>query len=83
MCTLLDIAGCAQAPTQEAVQYGTPMIANKQVCRSQGCAGAICDNFHHTEIKVMEVSCANNDEDRVENCAVPVAYLDVHLELVR
>ncbi|EGQ61428.1 hypothetical protein GGI1_06592 [Acidithiobacillus sp. GGI-221] len=32
---------------------------------------------------MMEVSCANNDEDRVENCAVPVAYLDVHLELVR
>ncbi|MBU2858085.1 hypothetical protein HF289_14910 [Acidithiobacillus ferrooxidans] len=54
-----------------------------QTCRSQGYAGAICDNFHHTEIKAMEVSCANNDEERVEHCAVPVAYLDLHLELVR
>jgi len=45
--------------------------------------GQSADNMHHAEIKALEVSCTNNDEDWVENCTVPIAYLDGYLELVR
>ena len=46
-------------------------------------SGRSADNIHHAEIKALEVSCTNNDEDWVENCTVHFAYLDGHLKLVR
>ena len=54
-----------------------------QTCRSQSHAGRSADNIHHAEIRALEVSCTNNDEDWVENCTVHFAYLDGHLKLVR